>query len=411
VLLSPGHLDGINTGGIEMKLLHSFQTLWKRNRGLSATLLLGGLSYTLIGATQLPEVTSGNAGAIASSKSATTAQERNRISQQTPASSQIERNDFFVTSDPGIQIAVREVRSGNVTQVPVLLIHGGGPGGTASFDLNVPGYSVAADFAQEGHPVYVMNLRGWENSTRPDVMNQPPENNPPVVTSEEAVRDIGAVVDAIRQRHQGEPVALVGWATGGHWAGMYTSQNNAKVSHLGMLNSLYGVNAPWELRSSFEDPNNPGTFDASGGAYRLNNAEGLVAQWNRTIPVEDKSQWRNPRVVETYQQAALASDPTSETRNPPSMRIPAAYRLESYNLSKGQKYWEAADITVPTLVLRGELDFWSRPEDLQALKAELTNAPRAETVTIPDGTHYLFNDRPERGRDRFIQEVLSFIRT
>jgi pimeloyl-ACP methyl ester carboxylesterase len=384
-----------------MKLRHSFQTLWKRNRGLSATLLLSGLSCTLIGVTQLPEVTSGNA--------ATIAQEHDRISQRIPASSQIERNDFFVTSDPGIQIAVREVRLGNASQVPILLVHGGGPGGTASFDLNVPGYSLAADFAQAGHPVYVMNLRGWENSTRPDVMNQPPENSPPAVTSEEAVRDIGAVVDAIRQRHQGEAVALVGWATGGHWAGMYTSQNNEKVSHLVMLNSLYGVNAPWELRSSFEDSNNPGTFDASGGAYRLNNAEGLIARWNRTIPVEDKSQWRDPRVVEAYQQAALASDPTSETRNPPSMRIPAAYRLESYNLSKGQKYWEAADITVPTLVLRGELDFWSRPEDLQALEAELTNAPRVEAVTIPGGTHYLFNDRPERGRDRFIQEVLSFI--
>ena len=384
-----------------MKLRHSFHKLWKRNRGLSATLLLGGLSCTLIGVTQLPEVTSGNAAAVA--------QEYDRISQQTPVSSQIERNDFFVTSDPGIQIAVREVRSGNASQVPVLLVHGGGPGGTASFDLDVLGYSLAANFAQAGHPVYVMNLRGWENSTRPGVMNQPPENNPPAVTSEEAVRDIGAVVDAIRQCQQGEPVALVGWATGGHWAGMYTSQNNEKVSHLLMLNSLYGVDAPWELRSSFEDPNNPGTFDASGGAYRLNDAEGLIAQWSRTIPVEDKSQWRDPQVVEAYQQAALASDPTSETRNPPSIRIPAAYRLESYNLSKGQKYWEAANITVPTLVLRGELDFWSRPEDVQALEAELVNVPRVETVTIPDGTHYLFNDRPERGRDRFIQEVLSFV--
>ncbi|MBD2465712.1 alpha/beta hydrolase [Oscillatoria sp. FACHB-1407] len=66
---------------------------------------------------------------------------------------------------------------------------------------------------------------------------------------------------------------------------------------------------------------------------------------------------------------------------------------------------------MPTLVLRGELDFWSRPEDLRALEVELTNAPTVETVTIPDGTHYLFNDRPERGRDRFIRKALSFIRT
>ena len=111
VRLSPGHLDGVNTGGIEMKLLHSFQTLWKRNRGLSTTLLLGSLSCTLIGVTQLPKGTSGNAATVASVWSKTFAQERDRISQRTPASFQIERNDFFVTSDPEIQIAVREVLS------------------------------------------------------------------------------------------------------------------------------------------------------------------------------------------------------------------------------------------------------------------------------------------------------------
>ncbi|PSN77858.1 hypothetical protein C8B47_19930 [filamentous cyanobacterium CCP4] len=176
-----------------------------------------------------------------------------------------------------------------------------------------------------------------------------------------------------------------------------------------MLNSLYGVDAPWELRQAFEDAENPGRFDMSGGAYRLNDAEGLLASWSRTIPVEDKTQWREPQVAQAYQDAALASDPTSKTRNPPSLRIPSAYRLESYNLSRGQKYWEAANITVPTLVIRGERDFWSRPVDLQTLEAELVNAPTVETVTIPDGTHYLFLDRPERGRDRFIIEVLSFL--
>lgn len=369
---------------------------------LGIALLLSGL-YQGAGE-MLPSLIRQNSAAMAQSDSAS-------LQAQVEEQSQLIRQDFYVTSDPEVQIFVRAVtaaESANAT--PILLIHGGGPGGVTSFDLQVPGYSLAADLAMAGHPVYLINLRGWEQSTRPAVLDQPPETNPPAVTSEEAVQDIAAVVDEIRQRHQGQPVALVGWATGGHWAGMYTSQNNDKVSHLVMLNSLYGVNAPWELRQAFEAENNPGTYDASGGAYRLTDADGLIAQWNRTIPVEDKSQWRDPQVAQAYQKAALASDPTSETRNPASLRIPSAYRLESYNLSRGQKYWEAADITVPTLVIRGERDFWSRPIDLQALAAELVNASTVETVTIPDGTHYLFLDRPERGRDRFIAEVLSFLK-
>lgn len=63
---------------------------------------------------------------------------------------------------------------------------------------------------------------------------------------------------------------------------------------------------------------------------------------------------------------------------------------------------------MPTLVIRGERDFWSRTADLDALKNELVNASTVKTVTIPDGTHYLFLDRPEKGRSRFLQEVLSF---
>lgn len=375
---------------------------------IKTALVLSGLACGMIASLPLLAQNSVLLGLTDSSFRKAQAEERFSEEETTP--SQISRQDFYVTSDPGIQIFVREVtaREDAANAVPILLVHGGGPGSVAAFDLDIPGYSLASDFAAAGHPVYLINIRGWEQSTRPASLDQPAEANPPSVTSEEAVRDIAAVVDAIYQRRQ-RPVALVGWATGGHWAGMYTSQNNEKVSHLVMLNSLYGVDAPWELRQAFEDPNNPGTFDTSGGAYRLNDAEGLLASWNRTIPVEDKTQWREPQVARAYQETALASDPTSETRNPPSLRIPSAYRLESYNLSRGQKYWEAADVTVPTLVIRGERDFWSRPADLQALETELVNAPTVETVTIPDGTHYLFLDRPERGRDRFITEVLSFL--
>ncbi len=316
-----------------------------------------------------------------------------RHMEQPRMASQVVCKDFYVTSDPEIRIFVREVLPSGATSdsvgVPVLLVHGGGSGGLASFDLNVPGYSVAAALANAGHSVYVMDVRGWGCSTRHASLNDPPENNPPAVTSSEAVRDISAIADWIRQRNQGRRMALLGWATGGHWVGAYTSLNNGKVSHLIMLNSLYGVNAPWELSKTFEDPARPDKFNRQAGAYRLSTAKGLLTKWNETIPVTDKSQWREPAVAEAYQRAALASDPTSAQRTPPSMRIPAAYRLESYNLSQGQKYWEATDITVPTLVIRGKRDFWSRPEDLKALKAELVNAPTVKTMTISNGIAHL----------------------
>jgi pimeloyl-ACP methyl ester carboxylesterase len=321
----------------------------------------------------------------------------------------IERNDTFITSDPGIEIFVREVRTANPTSNPVLLLHGGGGGGLASYDIDVPGYSIAEDFANAGHPVYILNLRGWEQSTRPAGLNEAADASLPLVTSEEAVRDISAVVDWIQARNGNQRVALVGHASGGHWAGMYTSRHNEKVSHLVMLNSLYGVNAPWEYRRIFEAENRPGEFNRSAAAYREITADGLIANWTRTIPTENKDQWRDPRVVQAHQQIAFENDPSSSTRQPPSIRVPGGFRLDAYNLSKGEKLWNAADIRVPTLYIRGERDHWSRPADLQALEQELINSPNPQTLTIADGTHFLFLDRPERGRDQFTQAVKSFL--
>lgn len=331
-------------------------------------------------------------------------------SVQQSAAREVSRTDFWVESDPGIEIFVREVAfDTESSKAPILLIHGGGPGGIASFDLNIPNYSLAEDLAEAGHSVYVMNVRGWECSTRPDTLDEAAENSSPAVSSEAAVRDIDAVVAEIRDRTEQPAVALVGWATGGHWAGLYTSQNNDAVSHLVMLNSLYGVDAPWALTERFEDPENPGIFDNSGGAYRLVDYDGFLRGWNNSIPVDDKTQWRDLAVADAYARTAVRLDPTSQTRTPPSARIPTAYREESFNLAQGYKYWEARNIHTPTLFIRGELDFWSRPEDASALASELVNAPAVKTITIPEATHYLFNDRPERGRSQFIQETLSFL--
>ena len=325
-------------------------------------------------------------------------------------SAAVSRTDVYIESEPGINIFVREVLLPvGSTGVPILLIHGGGPGGLASFDLEVPNYSLATDFAQAGHRVYVMNVRGWEASTRPTGLEEPAENNLPLVTSEEAVRDIDAVVNWICDRTGQSQVALVGWATGGHWAGMYTSQNNDAVSHLVMLNSLYGVKAPWALTDRFEDPENPGSFDRDGGAYRLVDYDGFLRGWDNSIPVDDKNQWRDPAVADAYARTAVELDPTSATRTPPSARIPTAYREESFNLTQGYRYWNATDIYTPTLGIRGELDFWSRPDDLSTLATELVNAPAVEILTIPNATHYVFNDRPERGRCQFVQAVLTFL--
>ena len=82
---------------------------------------------------------------------------------------------------------------------------------------------------------------------------------------------------------------------------------------------------------------------------------------------------------------------------------------DRFYLATGRQLWDASLIQAATLILRSERDFWSRPEDPQQLAAQLVHAPEVRVVVIPEATHHVHLDRPERGRTRFLDEALSFL--
>jgi pimeloyl-ACP methyl ester carboxylesterase len=294
-----------------------------------------------------------------------------------------------------------------------VLVHGARVPGLASFDLPVPGGSLAEDLARAGYPVYIMDVRGYGHSTRPPEMSEPSKANAPLVRSTEAVRDIAAVVEWIRSHRGVDEVALLGWATGGSWCGQYAALHPDRVRDVIFLNALYGGSATHPSighGSSLEDPQRPGRFNAGDvGAYRLNTAESLFGSWDRSIPIDDKAAWRDPRVAAAYAAAALESDSTSGERTPPSFRAPTGALEDSFHQAIGRRLWDASLIRARALVVRSELDFWSREADQRALQQELVHAREVRSVTIPAATHYVFLDRPERGRSRFMRAVLDFL--
>jgi len=329
----------------------------------------------------------------------------------------VTRHDIYVESDPGIRLFVRELSVNGEKetsgQKSILLIHGARVPGLASFDLDVPGGSLASDLAERGLRVFVMDVRGYGGSTRPKEMEDPPEASLPLVRSNEAARDIGAVVDWVRTHRHISRMALFGWATGGQWAGYYASIYPEKVSAFIPLNSLYGGYSNHPLLghgSDMEDPTHPGHFNKSScGAYRLNDLHSLFGAWDRSIPGQDKSYWRDPAVAKAYANAALASDPTSNSRIPPSFRSPCGALEDSFYLAIGHRLWDGSLITAPTLILASEGDFWSRPEDREMLAEDLVHAPKLKVVVLPNATHFVFLDRPEHGRTLLLDSISSFV--
>lgn len=332
-------------------------------------------------------------------------------------SAAVERGSFMVVSDPGIEIAVREVIDPTLPLAgdPVILLHGARVPGVPSFDLDVPGGSLAHDLAAAGLAVYIVDLRGYGASTRLAAMNAPQHAESPLTRTGAAVRDLMAAVAAIRGRRNVEQVALLGWATGGHWAGAYAAHAPETVSKLVFYNSLYGYTTGHPVLgrgSRLADPDDPERFNIGRFQnYRLNTADSLLPGWDRSIPIEDKAAWRDPSVAQAYVQAALASDSTSARRDPPSFRAPSGAMADSFLLATGAALWDARLITADVLLVRSENDFWSRPEDVTQLEAHLSARGIGEvrSIEIPEATHFVHLDRAERGRDSFLDAATRFL--
>lgn len=328
----------------------------------------------------------------------------------------IQRKDFFIASDPGIRLFLREVAASHATShLPILLIHGARIPGIASFDLPVSGGSLAADLAIRGFDVYVMDVRGYGRSTRPAEMDDSPAAHPSLVRSNEAVRDIGAAVDWIAHREHVSSVALFGWATGAQWGGYYASLYPEKISALVLLNALYHGDAPEPVvghGSDLEDPAHPGRYNerGCGGAYRWNTADSLTRGWDRNIPIADKDQWRDPAVAHALVEQSLASDPQSRSQKLAAFRSPCGALEDSFYLATGHELWDATLVTAPTLILVSERDFWSRPIDRENLVRDLVHAKRVKLAILPNATHFVHLDRPEHGRNLLLDETTSFVK-
>lgn len=312
--------------------------------------------------------------------------------------------DHTVKSTDGVDLFVREFQNSvndSLYPYPLLLVHGGGPGVIASFDIDAPNGSFAKDLTSKGIKVYMMNIRGWESSTLPKYDTS--DSTLIIGNHKEAYEDIKSVVDFIRAKEVSDKVSLFGWATGGHWGGYFASKNSKDLAHFISLNSLYGVEAPWELRHFFWQERDTTKFQR-GALYRTSNKEGLVRKWMSTIPTANKNEWRDSLVMEGYRNTAISFGNDTTT-----MTVPGGYREESFYMSLGKKYWSAEDIGTPSLVLRTSLDFWSRPEDLEAFEADLSDEVRRRIVEIP-GTHYVFLDKMDRGKQVLIEEITEFIK-
>jgi pimeloyl-ACP methyl ester carboxylesterase len=327
---------------------------------------------------------------------------------------QIVKTDTQIDAlDPGIKLFIREKMAQDNTQFNnsniVLFLHGATGPSTCDFDLQYKDYSWADWLVKRGYVVYMGDYRNYGGSTRETAMDEPASKNQPVTRSYLALRDIEAMVNHIKRTRNVQKVTLIGWSWGAMMGGYYASLHSENVQKLVMYAPLYNFNDHTNLGpgSGLQNKRKPMEFNFALGAYRVASEAANTGRWNGEIPVENKDEYRDPTVPVELWKACLDTDPTSNSRTPPSLRAPNGVLEDSFYQATGRPLWNAANIYVPTLLIAGQYDTWSFLEDRNGLMRDLVHAPVKKSVLIPDATHFVLF---EKNRAMFFEEISQFLK-
>ncbi len=321
---------------------------------------------------------------------------------QTTVSVKLVTEDFMIPAvDPGVQLFVRNKRPEGMTQFApdniVLFVHGATYPAETSFDLKLDGVSWMEYIASRGYDVYLVDVRGFSRSTRPPEMDQPAANNPPIVRTDVAAKDVGAAVDFILKRRGVGKINLLGWSWGTRIMSHYTIANNDKVNKL----ALYATG--W-MRTS-KSLTDAGT--ATLGAYRMVTVAQAKARKAFGLPPGKHQDLMPDAWFNSWADATFATDPWGAKQNPPVIRAPNGSTQDTRDFfGAGKMQYDPAGVRVPTLIIVAEWDSDTPPDMARGYFARLTSAPYKRLVVIGEGTHSVMM---EKNRMQLFREVQLFL--
>lgn len=287
---------------------------------------------------------------------------------------------------PGVRLHVRVRRPSQGRPRGVALFVHGATIASGLFDIARPGASWLAEHAMRGHAAYALDLRGYGRSRGLGAMDMPAAANKPQVRADDAVADIAAVADEICKREGVVRLDIVGGSWGSITAAMFAIAHAERVAKLVLSAPIYArENRPW--------------LDLIGDprfvpAWRLCDVAATRARWDGEIESAGGHPfaWRDPEVFDALMADALAADPTSGTRDPPSFRVPNGTFLDLHEAFSGRPLYDPARIACPTLLVRGAADLTATAADARALLARL-GSPAKTLVEIDGGAHFLCAER------------------
>ncbi|MDB9879242.1 alpha/beta hydrolase [Pseudomonadales bacterium] len=288
------------------------------------------------------------------------------------------------SSEPGCQVYLRNKRRGDLTKTydaarTVLFVHGATYASTLTFDYEIEGASWMDQLAQEGFDTWCIDLLGYGSSDRPKAMNEPAEDYPPICDTRVAADDVSRAIAFIRHQRNIPQLNLIGYSWGTAIAGTYAGEHPESIRKL----VLYG--ALWVTAGATS-----GLVPATLGSYRTVDAQAASTRWVQGLSQAEIDSIAPLSRIKHWCATAINSDPRAGETEPPVLRAPTGVIKDFMHYSASAEPWYAPQkILAPTLIVVGEWDRETTPEQCQTVFSQLDNVPLKRLSIIGGGTHSL----------------------
>lgn len=273
----------------------------------------------------------------------------------------------------------------------VLIVHGATFPSAVAGAYRLAGRSWMDELAAHGLDAWALDFAGYGGSERYPEMTGTAEGEP-LGRAGEAARQIERAALEIARRRGVARVSIVAHSWGTVPAGLFAAAHPERVERLVLFGPIV-ARAARDAAAQPAPPYHDMTLEAQWESFGAGVPQGEPRPLSRAE-------------FEAWGAAYLASDATSASRTPPSVRVPYGPIADALAAEAGEHAYDPGRIGAPTLVVRGDWDVVSTDADARALLASLRSAPERRYAVIPRGTHRM---HLEASRFAFFAAVESFL--
>lgn len=280
--------------------------------------------------------------------------------------------------------------SGN--KPPVLFLHGASFPSSLAAGFQMNENSWMNELSENGFDVFALDFLGYGDSDLYPEMNSKESSTIPLGTAKEVSNDVEIAAEYILELTNFDKLYIIGHSWGGAVAGYYSSIHPENIEKL----VLFAPVAHRQGATNWDTPDYP---------FIDKTAQSRIDQFLSNIP-DGEEVTLEDEILSKWGTAWLESDKGAALRNSNSVRYPSGWKKDLFDCWNGSCILNPTNITVSTLVIRGEWDTTFSSTDAEILFQQLTNAPLKRYVVLEKSTHVA---HLEKRRDQLYREVNLFL--